>query len=344
MPWPARPTLRVLNDELEEDWEDRGHRHAATQPEGKIAPPPFHLLAHPVVRHAAEVFTGVAGKAGDVKRESISGLPAPVWWKFKTNRYRGAVYEDPDGQAWLCATGLRRKGDPDDFYKDFMAQVAGRGAGFYLPTEQDRGVLRVEQTGARLGDWEVEIQRLTRAGLQDAVASGSAKFTLPELTPPPATGAQPEVVLGEAEVDVEVVQDDGDPDGAVAEIVVTVHGDRSRPAVLARAELVILAAVNPDEQAWDPTYLADRRVYTCLLAVTDLRDLAARPAGPPGVTKPGATAHYALRGLLTESTVLGTAVRSMCGVWFVPRQDADPLEKCGPCIALHRELERQADA
>lgn len=55
-------------------------------------------------------------------RESISGIPSPpVYWKVKVNRWRGAVYEDADGQAWLIAAGTRTAGSRKDFYKQFMS-------------------------------------------------------------------------------------------------------------------------------------------------------------------------------------------------------------------------------
>ncbi len=370
MPWPARPTLRLLADELDEDWEERAHRAAAKTPDGKIALPRLHQLKHPVIRHAAEVFTGAPERTGDIKRESISGLTSPAWWKLKTTQYRGAVLFDKDGQAWLCATGLRRKGDPDDFYSDFMVQVRHRGPAYYEPTREDRKRLRFEQTEALLGDWESALHRLACQALRDAVEGPPASFTVPGLRPAAAatttdgadtssaadgadddqqdgggTGAaEGDKPLGRAEIEVVLVPDDDDPDQAVAEIVATVTGDRSRGTHLDRAEIVVLAAINPDEQAWDPSYLRDgSRLYACLLTAGDLKALkAAAGAREPGLTVAGSEAHYAHRGRLTESAVEGLAVRAMCGTWFVPRQDAEPLDRCGPCDALYRELERQA--
>src|SRR4051794_19082472 len=99
VPSAARPTLRCLREDLVEDWDDIQQRAAlGTQP---ITLPAFDALNHPVVRHAAEVFPG--GADVDARRETISGLSNPVWYKLKTGRWRGAVYINDDGQAWICA-------------------------------------------------------------------------------------------------------------------------------------------------------------------------------------------------------------------------------------------------
>lgn len=281
----------------------------------------------------------------DAKRESISGLTDPVWWKLKTARYRGAVYEDADGQAWLCAAGLRRAGEADDFYADFMAKVSGRGPSHYLPTDADRRRLRLELADARLVGWEARLHALACEALASVAGDGG---TVDVDVPGLRSAAQDRLGgddadvgvkgLGTARVDVVVVPDE-DAAASVAEIVLTVDLDRSKRQLSERAELVLLAALNPDEQGWDSSWTADGAVYASLLSADELRAHVSGAAGrAPGLTSPGRHAHYAHKRGLTESAVEGLGVRAMCGTWFVPRQDADSREVCPSCQSAYGRL------
>ncbi len=73
------------------------------------------------------------------------------------------VSPDERPPAWLCATGLRRAGDPDDFYRDFMNQVAARGPDYYKPDKDDQRRLKVERADALLMQWVCCIQPSERA-------------------------------------------------------------------------------------------------------------------------------------------------------------------------------------
>ncbi len=65
MPQPARPTLRCLRQDLSEDWDDA--RQRAALDDEPVALPPFHKLAHPVLRHAANVYDGRADTTPSAK-------------------------------------------------------------------------------------------------------------------------------------------------------------------------------------------------------------------------------------------------------------------------------------
>lgn len=52
----------------------------------------------------------------------------------------------------------------------------------------------------------------------------------------------------------------------------------------------------------------------------------------------GAVAHFTHREHLASKIVDGTGVRSLCGVYFVPTQDADALSACPQCEALYAAL------
>lgn len=150
--------------------------------------------------------------------------------------------------------------------------------------------------------------------------------------------------LGTVRLEVEVVPDE-DAEGSVAGIVVTVTValDRSRPDLAGRAELVVLAALNPHEQDWDTNWTASGAVYASLLPADNLRAHARDALGRvAGATVLGCHAHYAHKERLTQSAVDGLGVRSMCGTWFVPRQDAEALERCPACTSAYGRLTAEA--
>ncbi len=51
----------------------------------------------------------------------------------------------------------------------------------------------------------------------------------------------------------------------------------------------------------------------------------------PGEVRPGTVAHYARVENLTHATVVGEAVRAICGHWFVPTADHEHLPRCSTC-------------
>lgn len=332
MPGPARPTLRCLREDLVEGWDDASQRAAL-----KVEPlrlPSLHELEHPLVRHVAGVFTGKPDE--DLTREGITGLTDPMWWKAKTGaRWRGAVWEDEDGQAWLCAAGWRYEGEARDFYRQFMAASAA-DAGQFLPTDDDRARLRLEQARDRLDAWQRDIhERACEAFRSAADTLLPAAFDIPALGP---DGHDP---LGRAVVTVVAAPDDDDPDFSLVDVVVEfAREDRSRPDLSERADIVVLAALEPKEQSWDVSASADGPVYSFMAAQADFDALLAAvdPQRAPCASRPGALAHYAYVGRLTEAAVEGNAVGSMCGKWYVPRQDHANMPVCPDCARAHAAL------
>lgn len=101
----------------------------------------------------------------------------------------------------------------------------------------------------------------------------------------------------------------------------------------------LLAAISPPEQGWD----VGGGIYSNLLEtgalakqLATLRDLTARHE--IATTASGKTAHYVHRRNLAEQTVEGRALRALCGVYFVPRQDTESLDRCPACTALYMEF------
>jgi hypothetical protein len=335
VPQPARPTLRCLRDDLTEDWQDARQRGALH--DAPMVLPAFDTLDHPVVRHAASVFDGKPDT--DAQRQGITGLTNPMWFKLKTGRWRGAVWEDDDGQAWLCAAGLRREKESTDFYAYFMSEVTGGGPGQFLPTDEDRRRLRVERAETALADWERGLHQGACDALVAAQEAGTGSFVVPGI-------GEGSADLSTVEIEAVLIDDEDGADG-VAEVVVTfARTDWSHIDLAERADLIVLAAVQPDEQSWDPSSLATGPIYSLVMSPAELDALVAAVDrdGEPGVSNPGTTAHYAHRGHLTASTVEGSSVRGLCGKWFVPRQDHDSMPTCDRCDAVMRTMKDQESA
>lgn len=337
MPQPARPTLRCLREDLTEDWNDIRQRAALN--DEPIALPPFHDLDHPVVRHAASVYNGKLDT--DAQREGITGLTNPMWLKLKTGRWRGAVWEDDHGQAWLCAAGLRRENESSDFYAQFMTDVRGGGPDRFLPTAEDHSRLRTEQAETAIADWEHRLHEAACDALVTAHEAGTGSFVVPGV-------GEGSADLSTAEIDIVLIDDDDDDDDeGVAEVVLTfTRTDWSHLDLAEHADLIVLAALHSDEQSWDVSSLGTGPIYSLVMSSAELTAVLAAVDrdGEPGASNPGSTAHYAHRGHLTESTVEGTSVRGLCGKWFVPRQDHHSMPKCDRCDAVMRTMKEQEAA
>jgi hypothetical protein len=102
----TRPTLRCLREDL------------------KVPLPPVNRpldeVAHPLLDKANEHFANGSGG-----RERIRAVDDQVLYKVKVQRWRGAVWIEPD-LPWLVAAGQRESGSPDDFYAALA--VDGRAA------------------------------------------------------------------------------------------------------------------------------------------------------------------------------------------------------------------------
>jgi hypothetical protein len=138
-----RPTFRCIRSDLVDGWADSTHQRIAGNGDG---PPPLPELKHPLISHVVDTF---AESGEEIRRETISGLSDPVFYKAKSARWRGAVYIDPDGQSWLVAAGLRREGEATDFYAWFTGRVHACGPDEFLPTDEDQRRLRREKLDAR---------------------------------------------------------------------------------------------------------------------------------------------------------------------------------------------------
>lgn len=324
---PARPTLRCLRADLTQDWDESADQRLVQAGQAGLTKS-VHSLDHKIIRKAVQDFP--LGVDVDKKRENITGLTDPFFWKVKTDRWRGAVYVDQNDQPWLVAAGLRYEGESRDFYKQFMSG-ARSDPSVYLPTVEDREVLLREvnetlilEREAHLRDWALQKVREARSA-NDGFSQGSLTFTSRDgrthlLAKVTFLLAKPETP--------------GDPFGLLVELEIT---NWEFQALWEWDEQVILAAICSCEGSWGTTQTSTR-MHSIDLATED--DLEAtcrgeRGADTPGHMTPGSATHTVHRQRLTESTVEGLAVKAVCGKWFVPRQDHASLPPCQTCETLN---------
>lgn len=328
---PGRPTVRCYTNDLNTDWDSATHRAMAENDNVSV---PVVDLKHPIVRKAKEDFPADSS-GNDVARESISGLTNPVWWKVKIGaRWRGAVWEDPDtGQAWLCAAGYRREGEGSDFYKAFMGAVQSGGPEQFMPTEADQERLADEQKEDVLERWERALAGQARAAATSLFSEGGGSAEINIISP-----QDDETPI--ATITVELLVEDLDDDPMLDVVVSTGCRDFSQLAFVQWAEMVALTAIEPHEQSWASLPVGGVSTVSLSAYGDEVDQLVASwgRSGPVGEVVMGDVAHYAHTSRLTQSTVEGRAVRSVCGTWFVPRQDHDVKEQCPYCAAVVRAL------
>lgn len=326
----GRPTERCLQADLGEDWDDPLDKSMAAGDVSKITKE-LHKLKHQIVNKTADEFTPENSLDHTIKREGITDLKNPMWWKVKVGRWRGAAYQDETGQVWLCAAGYRRGKESTDFYQQFMAEVRADGPDKFLPTEADRDRLADELAETRFFAWERELQQLARDWVMEARAYGISTQTL---TDPDGD------VLGE--LTFACVEDDLDGERIVDLTFDFTCKDWSQYELLTWAETVMCLSIDPHEQVWRPINIQDGRGYSMVLDADEAEEFFRSledPMGAPGVSIAGSEAHWAHRHRLTEATIMGDAVKGLCGRWFVPRQDHDEKPMCRECEVVYRRIE-----
>jgi hypothetical protein len=332
----ARPTLRVLEEDLISDWGSARPRRLLADRE-YAGLHPLSELPHPIVTKAVDSFgtdPDSDNHAGAIK----SSVEIPLL-EIKNSQWRGGVWKDADnGVCWLLIAGLAKGGheDRDDFYRRVERENLSGASTKWLPTEDDRRLLR-QETAARLTlEWDLGLQRRTLEALEAIHTGGSIRFSVPHPSP-----KQPQD-LAEVELTVDPVRDgDIDTDDVVLEV-------RPRPGAsytwVTKLETRMLISINPPEQGWDTSgnhifsNMAEPGAWT--ERIVELRALC--EANELAVSEPGTASHYTHRAGLVGSTIDGRAVRAMCGVYFVPTQDHERLPQCDTCSTQYSNLPQDA--
>lgn len=326
----ARPTLRVLREDLSTDWGSPQPRRALDE-DRLLDLHPLSELPHPIISKACACFGDDPASANYVGPILCSTRVHLL--EIKQAQWRGGVWQDPGSEVnWLVVAGLA-KGDHedfDDFYKRIERENASGDPERWLPTVQDVRLLKQETASRIRTEWELDIQRRVLEVLRQVHAGGSNRSEF--LHPVIGRG-----LLAHVDIDVAPVREDG---YSADEVLVEVH-----PAHNANRDLLwtmvqrILISIEPPEQGWDrfnQTYTNIGVPGAWSLRVESLTPLV--DANELATSEPGKTAHYVHRKHLAGSTIQGTAVRALCGPYFVPRQDHASLPPCADCQARLDQL------
>lgn len=298
------------------------------------------MIDHPLVNSFRAAFED-DGK--HIRRENVSGLSDPHFWKQKTTNWRGAATDSISavgtGEVWLCAGGLRAKGDNRDFYNQFCSRVKSNGASRFLPTAADRRYQEVEEKHARQTAWKSQIQLSALICLHEVIVSGKTN-TLHIPAPQPRDVEDP---LLHVTFQIEQV-DDGDE--VLTELTVHIHfSNPASPNLAERAKQAILNTIQPDYYAWnllpgpgtDELWAVDvnSQILGIAMRATESGQL---PASSTGYWAPASRAHYTGKDYIVEARVEGEAIKSLCGSWFVPTADPDKLPICPVCNERFQSL------
>ena len=320
----ARPTLRVLSGDLTTDW-------ASPQPQRALASGelmdlhPLSELQHPIIIKAAQAFG--PDPAHDNFVGPIHSSTHLRLLEVRATQWRGGVWTDAEsGVRWLVVAGLAKGDhlDHDDFYERVKRADGLGDPNHWLPTRTDLTLLK-QKTAARLRvEWELEVQRSVLSALRLIHSGGSHQFEVPH--PIPTQGP-----LGRVSLTVTPVRD---TDYMADEVLVEFAPEARYLGSQLLWQLVVrvLISIEPPEQGWDrhgESYSNIAEPGAWKQRVDDLAPMV--EANELAVSEPGSMSHYAHRRGLVESTVEGTAVRSLCGVYFVPAQDHEAMPACPTC-------------
>lgn len=327
----ARPTLRVLQDDLRDGWKSP---HVQPGPGvGGLDPlSPLSELPHPIVQKARESF------GDDPQQDNYVG-PVKSCTRFtlleiKSGQWRGGVWIDSDtGTCWLVAAGLAKGGhqDRDDFYERVKRADNSGEIDKWLPTDVDRRQLKRETAARLLTDWELQIQRFVLEAMRLVADGGTAAFIIPHPKDPARR-------FGEFRVTVEQVHEPGfEREETVVEIDLEKEFRTSNLGW--QATIRGLISISPPETSWDrfgDTYSTIDEVGSHALRIDQLQKIT--DEGLVAQSNPNDKAHYTHRRNLALSSVAGRGVRSMCGVYFVPYRDHGSLPKCPVCEERYNDL------
>ena len=327
----ARPTVRVLREDLSSGWESP-HPRRYLQTGELTSLHPLSALPHPLLAKAVSSF-GDDPENDNYVGPIASSTVLPLL-EIKAGQWRGGVWHDRElDVCWVLVAGLA-KGDHED-YDDFYKCVARDSSdpSRWLPTDVDLRLLKRERAAALMTEWELETQRRVSHALNQACTGENAWF---ELSHPVSTLGQ----MAHVSIAVVEVKEDGyEADEIVVDIIPTPRHAGSD--MLWQATVRVLTTINPPQQGWDrykdsysniaePGHWSDR--------VTELQDLIEQAVLAESL--PGQMAHYSHREHIATSVIEGTAMRALCGVFFVNTQPATDLPTCPDCAGRWSQLSR----
>lgn len=333
----ARPTLRVLRQDLTSDWKSPSPKRALE--EGRLdALHPLSEQPHPIVEKALQSFG--TDSADDNFVRPISSSSRLRLLEIKQSQWRGGVWQDPDsGICWLVVAGIAKGNhqDTDDFYEVIKRVDESGDPDRWLPTEEDQQLLKRE-TAARLRtEWEIDIQRAVLEALKIVHTGGTHRIEINHTVPAEGHFASVDITVTlvrkeDFPADEEIIEAD--------EILVEVFPkDRKFPGLFWQLIIRLLTSIEPPEQSWDTfgnTYsnIGDLGAWTQRIqSLSELVD-----SDRLAVSAPGNHSHYTHKKHLAGKTLNGNAAHTLCGVYFVPMRDHESFPTCPTCQSLYSEL------
>lgn len=333
----ARPTLRVLKEDLTSGWADPGPKRAL-EDDRLTSLLPLSDLPHPLIKRAADCFG--EDPAEDIFEGPILSATSMSLLEIKLSQWRGGVWVDQDlGVCWLVAAGLAKgnHSDHDDFYKCVERENKSTKIQRWLPDAADLRLLKLETAASLRTQWELSSQQKVLEVLRKIHSGGSERF---EVSLPHRS----DELLATVCISVEQVRDDDQEHAeAIATDDVVVEIDPvpqfAGHDFLWVLTVRILCSISPPEQGWDRfgnTFSNIGEPGAWGRRVQDLERLVQN--GELQFPEPGCESHYAHREHLSRKTMDGKAVRAMCGVRFVPSNDHEKLPLCPECDKLYSSL------
>ncbi|MCT1435959.1 DUF3039 domain-containing protein [Brachybacterium paraconglomeratum] len=327
----ARPTLRVLREDLGDGWPSPFTRRAIEA--GDIeAIQPLDALDHPILLKASSSFTD--NPADDTYVGSIASVSSSQLLEIKSGQWRAGVLVESD-VCWVVTAGLAKGGhkDRDDFYKSLERQEENGTISALLPSQEDRDALKRERASAIIEDWQLQVQNLLLDAVRTVAHGGVAEISIPSPDPKAESGE----LFASMTMEVALPEDDYPHEDVVLEFS---FADRWKNTQL-RWHLTVqaLATVNPPQDGWYPT----GEVYSNLLepgtlARRALEVEALHDRGEIARSTPTSHSHWTHRKNLAQRSIDGTAVLALCGIYFVPHRDAGAFDKCPTCASLYSEI------
>lgn len=331
----ARPTIRLLTEDLPDGWTDPSIlRHISNGHFDELHPLPH--LPHPIVQKAAETFGEIAEEDNPVG--VIRSYTRETLWEIKQAQWRGGVWIDEStGVCWLVVAGLA-KGDHldfDDFYQVVERENSNDDSSRWLPTDQDRSLLKQETAARLLREWELEIQRRVWKSLEELRDGGETRITIGLPHSPQERMADVSITVSSSD-NSSVVSGDQAIDDVFVEFFPT--NEHYTSNLFWRLVVRVLTSIEPPEIGWDSLgehyygNMVGRDTWNERLET--LSGLVEQQILANSV--PDDSSHYAHRKSLVDRLVEGKAVRTLCGVYFVQTQDPEKLEVCPPVPADFR--------
>lgn len=293
--------------------------------------------SHPLLDHVISLFKE---DRDSTKAPTTISKVRPTCYKVKTGRFRGAAYVADNGQVWLVAGGIRKDGDTGDFYKEFMSRIDRDGSDWWLPSEDDILLASYGDRFVALLEWERSIydslgEHLDENGL-------NVPFEEDIYSPFECRGRPV------SRIRVEMLDFDGENLGL--EVSVRTLRWEFKDTLERLALHAVMCKIDHREQKWsvssnrsgDTTSSVE---FSDVFSMEDVLD-GAYASGVPVMFAPGDSAHRVTHfraPSLTDATINGDPVRSLCGKVFVPRQDHADLEECDDCKKIGDAL-RKIDA